>query len=373
VTLRTLVVAVAALALAAGSASARAPSVDAESWLVENPVTGEVLLHHHDREKLPIASITKLMTVLIVLEHEKLDDVVTVPAAAAKVGESTIGLIAGQQITVHDLLAASLIQSANDAADALAISVAGSIPGFVALMNEKAAELGLTDTHFVRPDGLDAVGHYSSARDVAALARLAMKSPVVAQLVRERSATLADGEVLHTWNDLLGRFPGVYGVKTGHTDRAGWCEVAAVAGRGYTIYAVILGSPSRARRNVDLEQLLAYGLAQYRSVDAVDSSRVYATLPTGFGRAALDLVAAAPLTRIVRVGHPLVERVIVPAHLVVPVRKGQQLGSVQVFSDGRLVGSRPLVAARDVDRAGLLTRSGWYAGRTVRRLWGWVP
>ncbi len=137
-------------------------------------------------------------------------------------------------------------------------------------MNAEARKLGLTDSHFVRPDGLDAPGEYSSARDVVRLALAAMRIPAVRATVAETTATLADGFVVHTWDDLLGVFPGVFGVKTGHTSAAHWNQVTAVRGDGTVIYAAILGSPSRARRDADLETLLAYGLAQYRQVVAVE-------------------------------------------------------------------------------------------------------
>src|SRR5207247_2374971 len=148
----------------------------------------------------------------------------------------------------------------NDAAWALAIHVGGgSEERFVGLMNRRARQLGLTDTHFVRPDGLDAAGHVSSARDMTKLARILMQKPAVRRIVAMRSATIAGGRGLHTWNDLLGRFPGVVGVKTGHTRAAGWAEVAAARGPGVTVYATVLGSPSRSTRNGDLAELLDWG------------------------------------------------------------------------------------------------------------------
>ena len=194
---------------------------------------------------MPIASITKLMTVIVALDHLKLGDVVDVDPRAAAVGQESIYLRAGERLTVRDLVKGALIQSANDAADALALATAPSFPAFAELMNAKAEELGLTDSHFVRPDGLDAPGEYSSARDVTRLALAAMQLPLVRDDRRpSATATIAGGRTLHTWNDLLGVFPGVFGVKTGHTDGAGWSQVAAVRGGGATVYATILGSPS---------------------------------------------------------------------------------------------------------------------------------
>ena len=185
-----LVALLAALVLAA-PASAAAPGVDARAWLVQNGTTGEVLVQHEADEHVPIASITKLMTVLVALERTEPDDVVVVDKRAAAVGESTIHLRAGERVTVQDLVEAALIQSANDAANALALHVSGSVPAFAVLMNREAAQLGLRDTHFVRPDGLDVAGHVSSARDVTKLARVAMNDPTVRSIVRMRSADAA--------------------------------------------------------------------------------------------------------------------------------------------------------------------------------------
>ena len=313
------------------------------------------------------------MTVLVALDHVSLKDVVTVQRDAAEVGESTIHLRAGERLSVRDLVEAALIQSANDAADALADYVAhGDTHDFVALMNERARELGLRHTHFTRPDGLDAPGHLSSARDVERLAEIAMHNRVVRAIVRKRTATISGGRRLYTWNDLLGHFPGLIGVKTGHTAAAGWSEVAAARGPGFTIYTVVLGSPSRAQRNADLARLLAWGLAQYRLAPVVARNHMYARIGVGYGRRPLDLVTTRPLRRPVRLGRPLVERIVVPADATLPVRRGQRIGEVRVFAGRRLVGMRPLVAARSVARPGLTGRVGWYAGRTVHHLWSWI-
>ena len=219
-------------------------------------------------------------------------------------------------------------------------------------MNAEARKLGLTDSHFVRPDGLDAPGEYSSARDVVRLALAAMRIPVVRATVARTTATLADGFVVHTWDDLLGVFPGVFGVKTGHTSAARWNQVTAVRGDGTVIYAAILGSPSRARRDADLETLLAYGLAQYRQVVAVSAGRNYARVILPYGRAPLALVATRPLRAVVRVGSPLVERVVAPIAASLPLRRGQVLGRVEIWAGGRLVGERPLVSGTIRGRPG---------------------
>lgn len=368
---RRLLVAAAALALAAPGLGAP-PQVTGRSYVVENGVTGEVLLARNARERVPIASITKLMTVLLTLEHARPSQTVLVSPFAAEVGESSANLRPGERLTVRELLEAALIQSANDAADALAIYIGhGSESRFVAMMNARARKLGLRDTHFVRPDGLDAAGHVSSARDVTLLARLLMHRPVVRQIVRQRRATISGGRNLHTWNDLLYSYPGIFGVKTGHTSAAGWSQVAAARRRGVTVYATLLGSPDRGTRNADLEELLDWGFSRYRPAAVVVRDREYARAELAYGRKPLALVASRSLMPTVRVDHPLVLRVVAATMVELPVRKGQALGEVLVYQRGRLVGRAKLVAARSVARPGLAGRAGWYATRTLDHMGGW--
>ena len=293
---------------------------------------------------------------------------VDVDPRAAAVGESTADLGPGDKLTVSDLIKAALIQSANDAADALALSVSPDFPSFARLMNEKARQLGLTDTHFVRPDGLDAVGHVSSAADVTRLARVVMRIPFVRKTVREETATIAGGRTLHTWDDLLTQFPETIGVKTGHTGLAGWCQVAAARGRGVTVYATLLGSPSRSERNDDLESLLVWGLSRFRVVPVVQPGRIYASVAVGYGKAPLGLVAAKPLRAVVRIDRTLTETVVAAAGLSLPVRAGAVLGQVEIRSGSRVVGIRDLVASRTINKPGLGGRLRWYAGRTLHHL-----
>lgn len=369
--MRRLLLAVAVALACAGTAGAAVPNPDARAFIVVNASTGEVLASRDQHARLPVASITKLMTVLVALQHLKPDDIVRVSAAAAHVGEERIPLRTGQPISVRDLLKGALIQSANDAADALAEAAAGGdLSRFIGWMNTRAQALGLRDTHFARADGLDAPDHVSSAHDVAVLAQLAMHVPIVRDIVAERSDTIENGTVpLHTWNDLLGVFPGTIGVKTGHTNDAGWCEVAAVRASGYTVYAVILGSPTRAQRNADLERLLGWGISQYRTATLV-ARRVYAQAVLGYGLPAVPLVATSPLVRVIHIGRPFVARVIAPTALSLPVRRGEQLGTVQIWAGATMIGSRPLVAARSASKPGLGGRIRWYATRTMHHLLG---
>ena len=361
-------IALAALGAAPAAGAQAPPSVNGDAYLVADGSTGEILLGSDRDDRLPIASITKLMTAIVVLEHASPDEMVTIRAPATGIGESTVHLVPGEKLTVRDLLAAALVQSANDAAWALAAHVGGKggVPAFVRLMNEKASELGLEDTQFVRPDGLDVPGHLSSADDVLALARAAMRQPLVRRLVRQEGGTIAGGRDLFAWNDLLGEYPGAIGVKTGHTDDAGWCQVAAARRDGLTMYAVLLGAPTRAGRNADLEELLDWGFARYTHATLVAADAEYATAAVPFREdERLSIVAEEGVERVVRKGRSLVERVVAPAMVALPVRKGDRLGEVIVMDGDTVVARSPLVAAEDVEEPGFREQAGWYAGEAL--------
>jgi D-alanyl-D-alanine carboxypeptidase (penicillin-binding protein 5/6) len=369
--IRAFTVALAFLALSAPAAAAT-PEVDAQAYLVMNAANGEVLLARNAHDRLPIASITKLMTALLTVSNAKPNDLVVVDSAAAGVTGSTIGLRAGERLRVRELLAAALIQSANDSAVALGeyIETRTGDP-FAELMNSRAQSLGLEDTRFVRPDGLDAAGQYSSAWDVTKLGLVAMRNPVIRQLVRQESATISGGRTLSTWNDLLGEFPGVFGVKTGHTSVAGWSQVAAARGNGVTIYATVLGSPSRSVRNGDLEELLGWGMSRYAVVPLAPAGRVYGRVDVTYGEEAVPVVAARPLRRAVRIGRPLVQQAVLPSQVDLPVRRGDVIGELRVYERNRLLGSSALVAAEDRNVPSRVERVKWYAGRTLSHIGGW--
>jgi serine-type D-Ala-D-Ala carboxypeptidase (penicillin-binding protein 5/6) len=359
---------VACLAAPAGAVAQEPPSFRARAAIVADGATGEILFQQNADLRVPIASITKIMTALVTLEQARPRERVTVKGRAPSIGESTIHLRVGERISVRDLLAAALVQSANDAAFALAAYVGeGKVQKFVQLMNERAAELGLDNTRFVRPDGLDVEGHYSTARDVLDLSRVAMEEWVFRRLVRMRGGRIAGGRSLYAWNDLLrtGSFPGIIGVKTGHTDAAGWSQVAAAKRDGITIYAVLLGSPTRAQRNRDLAELLDWGFGHYGRVTLVRGGRVYATGAMPFSDERLPLVAERPAGAVVRLGRPLLERVVAPAVLDLPVEEGDKVGEIVVLEGRRVITRRALVAAHAADDASVGDRVGWYAGRAV--------
>jgi serine-type D-Ala-D-Ala carboxypeptidase (penicillin-binding protein 5/6) len=355
-----------------GSAAAAPPALQAKTYYVESAYDGAVLAQRGALVRRPMASITKLMTVLVALEHARQDELVTVPRAATGVGESTLFLRPGELVTVRDLALGALVPSANDAAMALALYVGnGSVARFVELMNAKADQLGLRDTHYVNPHGLDQPGHVSSARDSARLLRAALAVPFIryaAHLTRVQTA----GRNVASTDDVLGLEPRIVGAKTGHTDGAGWSQTAAARANGVTVYAAVLGSPSRSARNGDLVALLRWSLAQYRPVAVVTAGRTYAVARAPYGRPAVRLVALRSAANPVRVGRPLVERVVAPPSVSVPLARHARLGEVRVYDGDRLIAREPLVAATAVPEPGVLGKARWYATRTLHHLAGLV-
>jgi D-alanyl-D-alanine carboxypeptidase len=264
-----------------------------------------------------------------------------------------------------------LVPSANDAAEALALHVGkGSIERFVDLMNAKARELGLTDTRFANPHGLDEAGHVSSARDATLLVRYALGVPFIHDALGRETFSLPGRTVFETTDDLLSSWPPLVAGKTGHTREAGWSQAAAAGGRGATVYGTVLGSDSRSARNDALRDLLRYGLSRYRRVQAIDPSRVYARAETGYGRGDVELVARESSVRTVRVDVPLTERIVAPASVELPIRKGQRLGRVDVYDGRRLVAASALVASEAVSEPGVVGKALWFATRTAENLWG---
>jgi D-alanyl-D-alanine carboxypeptidase len=239
----------------------------APAWTLYDASTGLLLADMAADEERAIASVTKIMTALVALEMSSLDELVTISERAARTGEKEIGLVPGEQLTMEALLKALLVASANDAATAIAEHVAGSVTDFVVLMNQKADELGLTNTRFANPHGLDAPNHYSSAADLVTLTMAAMEYPEFRDAVRSQVLVFPDApdgtrRVTTTTNLLLGAYAGAVGVKTGFTSRAQLTFVAVAERQGRTLYAVVLGSEGNQAHFADASALLDYGFGE---------------------------------------------------------------------------------------------------------------
>ena len=347
----------------ASAAVARVPRPglgSASAAIVIDARSGAVLLQKHPDARHAIASTTKLMTALLVLQRDRLDAVFTAPAYNALPAESKINLRKGERMKVRDLLTGLLLESANDAAVDLAVGTSGSRDAFVAAMNRRARALGLRGTHYANPIGLDAPGNYSTARDLSTLARRLMKNPVFARIVNRPSATLESGShprTVHNRNLLIGRYPFVDGVKTGHTLTAHYVLVGAAHGHGEQVISVVLGEPSEGARDADTLALLRWGIDQFRKVTVVRPGhpRAYAKVAYHDGLR-IPLVTKRRATFTVRRGQRLRLRVHAPDSLSGPVPAGRRVGSVDVVYLGHSVRTLGLVTARAVPGAGLMTR-----------------
>ncbi|MBN1529835.1 MAG: D-alanyl-D-alanine carboxypeptidase [Thermoleophilaceae bacterium] len=359
-TSRARIAAIAALAAAALPCAAAAaqppPEVQAPAAIVVDARDGHVLFARAAEEHRAIASTTKLMTALLTLERARPDEVFTAPDYDAAPAESRIDLAAGERMTVADLLKALLLESANDAAVTLARGVSGSTQRFVGAMNRRAEELGLEDTSYANPVGLDDPGAYSSAHDLATLAAVLMRRPRFARIVDLPEARLESGNrtrVVENRNLLIARYPFVTGVKTGHTLRAGYVLIGA-AGNARTgrVLSVVLGDPSEAARDADTLALLRWGLSRFERVRPLRPARTVAEVDIAHRSEDAELVPARPVALTVRRGQRVRVRASAPDELDGPIEAGTRVGTASVLVDGRAVRRVALVPRADVPGAG---------------------
>ena len=358
---RTLALAVVLTAAAAAPASAaeRPPSVPgARAAIVVDARDGTVMFAKHPDAERAIASTTKLMTALLALEQAKPSDVFTAPAYHAMPAESRINLREGERMTVHDLLEALLLESANDAAETLAEGVSRSREAFVAEMNARAKDLGLEHTSYANPIGLDEAGNYSSARDLASLARVLMQRPRFARIVDMPEARLESGtrpRVVDNRNDLISEYPWVSGVKTGYTANAGNVLVGAADGPGGArVISVVLGEPTEAARNSETLALLRWGLGRFQRVRVLDPRRTVAQADIEYHDGSARLVPRRGAVLTIRDGQRVRRRTNAPDEVKGPLEAGARVGTVTVLLDGRPVRRVALVTAEKVPGAGTL-------------------
>ena len=331
---------------------------------------GNVLWTRQPAQRRAIASITKIMTALVVLDRLPLDDTATVPPEAVTLGESDAQLKKGETLSVSDLFEALLVKSGNDAAITLARRVSGTEDGFVTLMNEKAAELGLTNTHFANSHGLDENGNYSSAEDLAVLARYAMTREAFRKVVGLAAARIGNGKsarIVESSNQLIGSYPGANGVKTGWTSDAGYSVVASAARNGVELTAVVLGTGSERARFSEARKLLDWGFEHYRPQRiSTKDTRVGAVGVTDFIDTTVPAIASRDETAVVfDVDGPISRKVRLMPGVRAPVRRGQRVGSIAITQGGRLLATVPVVAAREVDAPGIFER----LTIGIRRVW----
>jgi D-alanyl-D-alanine carboxypeptidase (penicillin-binding protein 5/6) len=331
--------------------SAEPPRLTAAAAALGDLDTGEVLWQRKGTERRPIASVTKIMTALLVLETSDPREVVTASAAAAAQSGAELGLEEGEAVPVRDLLLALMLQSANDAAVALAEHVAGNVEAFVDGMNRRARQLGLVDTLFASPNGLDDSG-YSTARDLVALTTDAFAQPAFARLVSTRFHRIPgpDDEEprrIQNRNALLWLYPGARGVKTGYTASAGFCLVAASERGGLRLVGVILGAPGEAF--TDGAALLNHGYAAYERRTVIAEGQRLG--PVEVGDRPVPAVAGAAVEALLSRGEPVSLEIRQEPGLGLPVDDGQPLGVVEAVAAGVSLGEAPLLAAASVSVA----------------------
>lgn len=340
-------------------AAAEELAVDAQACLLMEKTTGEVLYAVNEHEQLEPASVTKVMTLLLVMEAIDsgalhYDDMVTASAYACSMGGSQIWLEENEQMSVEDMLKAVCVASANDASVALAEHIAGSAEAFVEKMNQRAAELGMADTHFVNPTGLPAEGHVTSAYDIALMSReLILHHPDIRRFTTIWMDTLRNGEFgLNNTNKLIRYYEGATGLKTGSTDNALYCLSATAERDGMELIAVILKSPTSTQRFESAKVLLNYGFAAY-GLAQVEPEEPLTPIPVELGTAAAVTPVLEGEQNLLlskeKLGTMEVQTQLEPV-LSAPVEKGRKVGTLTVTSGGEVLAELPLVAAETVER-----------------------
>ena len=354
---------------APGLSVPKPPTVEGQSWVLTDADSGLYLAGDNPDEQLPPAATIQIMTALVALEEGvDPDEEVTVPEEAeVYVGStySNVGLIAGERLTVRDLLTAVLAPSGTDAIYTLANHLGdGSVDEFAEKMNAEASTMGLRNTHFDDPTGLDTPGNYSSARDLATMARAALGYPPFAEIVRTKDATIDTQnrqiEVSNT-NQLLTTYPKATGVKTGTSPQAGASIVASAEDGDESYIAVILGGdPDRRFR--DAEALLDYAFEHYERRPLVDKGEVYGEVAPPYRPGeSVELVAVEDVTGTVNAGSDVERQVTTEEELPLSVSAGQELGEVEVLVDGQSVGRSPLVAQEGYGEASLWDKAWYYS------------
>jgi D-alanyl-D-alanine carboxypeptidase (penicillin-binding protein 5/6) len=323
------------------------PRPAAEAWVLVDARDGERLAAHAPTAPRSIASATKLMTAYMALERGRLGERVAAPAYEALAAESLLGLEPGEMVSFRDLVYALILASANDGAVAVAEGVSGSVDRFVSEMNAAAVELGLDDTSFANPIGLDEPGNQSTAADLAELATILLDDPFFRRVADSTEHTVDTDRATRsivTRNDLLYRVPWVTGVKTGYTIDAGNVLVGSGEKKGARLVAVVLGAPTETDRDEGVLSLLDYGFSLYRDETVLRRGEPAARPPVDSG-GTLALVAKRPLEVTARRDQDVQTAVDAPAELAGPIRRGERLGRATVTVDGRDAGSVALVAA----------------------------
>ena len=336
--------------------------LNAKSAILMEESTGNILYESNPDERLPIASVTKVMTMLLIMEAVdsgkiSLDDMVTVSGNAMSYGGSTMFLETGEQLTVNDMLKGIAVASANDGCVAMAEHLAGSESAFVDMMNEKAKELGMENTHFMNTNGLDEDDHYSSARDVAIMSRELMKHETIFNYTSIWMDTLRGGKFqLANTNKLIRFYDGANGLKSGSTSKALCCLSAAAKRNDMQLIAVVLGAPTSAERFASAKSLLDYGFANYAvntQITAGDEVQKIA-VEKGVDKE-VDVVAGDSCSTLVKKGQEdnITKEIKIDETITAPIEAGQKIGTMTISRDGEVIADIDLNASSTVEKKGI--------------------
>lgn len=333
-------------------------SINAKSLFLVETESGEILYEKNADERLPIASVTKIMTMLLIMEaidsgKITFDDMVPVSERAMSMGGSTMFLEIGEELSVKDMLKGIAVASANDGAVAMAEYIAGSETAFVEMMNKKAEELGMKNTNFVNTNGLDAENHFSSARDVALMSKELMKHKKIFEYTTIWTDSLRDGKFqLANTNKLIRFYEGATGLKTGSTSEAKCCISATAQRDGMHLAAIVLSAQTSKERFSAAKELLDYGFANYTAEKMVESGEKVEYIDVNKGKETnLALTAEESCTIILPKGKKEIEqKKNIPVEITAPIKKGEQVGTIDFIVDGELKKSVKLLADKDIEK-----------------------
>lgn len=326
----------------------RAGAISAECAILIDAETGRVLYEKKAEEKSLIASTTKIMTALVICEQTNVLDRVKIPKEAVGIEGSSMYLKAGEVLTIQELLYGLMLQSGNDAAVALAIYCGGTVEGFTELMNDKARRLGMIQSHFANPNGLDSPGNYSTARDMALLTAYAMQNPIFAQTVSTKTITIGE-RCLRNHNKLLWQLEGANGVKTGYTRAAGRILISSVTRMGRQLIAVTFNAPNDWQ---DHKTLIEDGFSRFSVQQLVRQGQSLGQLELAGGQEnRVDLIAAEDFSYPLAQGERVTITLPESGFAYAPVAKGQDAGFAHILVDGTAVAKVPLVYGNTIERA----------------------
>ena len=326
----------------------KAGAISAECAILIDAQTGRVLYEKQAEEKSLIASTTKIMTALVICEQTNVLDRVKIPKEAVGIEGSSMYLKEGEVLTVQELLYGLMLQSGNDAAVALAIYCGGTVEGFTELMNDKAHRLGMTQSHFANPNGLDSPGNYSTARDMGILTAYAMQNPIFAQTVSTKTITIGE-RCLRNHNKLLWQLEGANGVKTGYTKAAGRILISSVTRMGRQLIAVTFNAPDDWQ---DHKTLIEDGFSRFTVQQLVRQGQTLGQLELAGGQeASVDLIAAEDFSYSLAQGERVTISLPEAGFAYAPVAEGQEAGFAHILVDGTAVAKVPLVYGATIERA----------------------